>query len=99
MVHKLCNVLSRTGAIAIIFLFVNTLESLATEYVFTAPPEVEREVEEIPRSEEEYPLYECYSTEDDALDSHDCVCTDCESRSKLEDESPSELTENESDSE
>ncbi len=54
-------------------------ECLASEYVFTAPPEV-RKTHEIPQRETEYPLYEC-STEsatnsETALDSHDCSCVE-----------------------
>lgn len=78
MVYKLYNVLRSASAIMGIFLLVNTIETSATEYVFTAPPEVKEETAEIPMSDEEYPLYECVSEADDALDSHDCVCADCE---------------------
>ncbi|MEL6929801.1 MAG: hypothetical protein AAFO95_14325 [Cyanobacteria bacterium J06600_6] len=78
MVNKLCNVLHKTSALTIIFLLANTLNTSATEYVFTAPPEVEKEAVEIPSSDEEYPLYECVSESDDALDSHHCSCADCE---------------------
>ena len=57
-------------------------ECLASEYVFTAPPEVRKKTHEIPQRETEYPLYEC-NTESEtesatdsetALDSHDCSC-------------------------
>lgn len=93
MVYKLCTALGSSTAIAIVLLLINTFKSSATEYVFTAPPEVDREVVEIPKSEKEYPLYECVSESDDALDSHDCICTDCEleqSQSQSESESKSE---------
>ena len=89
----ICTALKSSTAIAMFFLLASISKSLATEYVFTAPPEVEREVVEIPASDEEYPLYECDSKSDDALDSHDCTCTDCD---KLE-QSP--LEESESNSE
>lgn len=59
----------------------NTIDVRATEYVFTAPPEVDRQLEEVPASETEYPLYECNSESgdtDEALDSHNCNCIDCE---------------------
>lgn len=98
MVYKLGNVLRSTGAIALILLLVNILESSATEYVFTAPPEVKNEAAEIPSSDEEYPLYECASEADNALDSHDCVCTECEPELQKEESEESESTlENEDD--
>jgi hypothetical protein len=59
-------------------------ECLASEYVFTAPPEVRKKTHEIPQRETEYPLYEC-NTESEtesatnsetALDSHDCSCAE-----------------------
>lgn len=85
MVYKLINIgkIGRnSGAIAIFFLFINALAGSSTEYVFTAPPESGSETREIPESQEEYPLYECQNEsgtgENDVLDSHDCVCTDCE---------------------
>lgn len=69
MVYKLLNIGKHAGAIrlrlgfaiAIIFLSTKTLGASATEYVFTAPPEVNRQIVEIPPSETEYPLYECSS--------------------------------------
>lgn len=69
----------------------NTIDVRATEYVFTAPPEVDRQLEEIPASETEYPLYECNSeteNKDEALDSHNCNCIDCEDS----EDSPSEAS-------
>ena len=77
--YKLFAILTRFGAIALSLLFTTKVSSLPTEYVFTAPPEVDLELEEIP-SQEEYPLYECNSDleEDEVLDSHNCSCTDCE---------------------
>lgn len=84
MVNQLFNLGRNSGAIAIFFLLINTLDSLATEYVFTAPPEVDRQIVDIPASDTEYPLYECSNEsadkQDDVLDAHDCVCTDCEER-------------------
>jgi hypothetical protein len=75
-------------AIAVIFLSTKTLSASSTEYVFTAPPEVNRQIVEVPPSETDYPLYECSSeaiskletaTEaNNALDTHDCNCQDCE---------------------
>jgi hypothetical protein len=91
MVYKLLNVGKHAGAIAIIFLSTKTLDASSTEYVFTAPPEVNRQIVEIPPSETDYPLYECKAeavakSETDtestaasnALDIHDCNCQDCE---------------------
>jgi hypothetical protein len=73
--------IANSGAIAIILLLTNTLASSATEYVFTAPPEVNRQIVEIPARDTEYPLYECNAKtaaeEDKALDAHDCSCIDC----------------------
>ena len=70
----------------------NRIDVEATEYVFTAPPEVDRQLEEIPASETEYPLYECNSEsadKDEALDSHNCNCIDCEDTTQ---DSPSEAS-------
>lgn len=58
-------------------------EANSTEYIFTAPPEVDYELEEIPASETDYPLYECDASPSDSttetpLDAHDCSCTECE---------------------
>ena len=82
MIYKLFNLGKKLGAIAIFLFLINALDSQATEYVFTAPPEVDRNIEEIPESESEYPLYECENEsgteENDVLDSHNCTCTDCE---------------------
>ena len=77
--YKLFAILTRFGVVAISLLFTNKVSSLPTEYVFTAPPEVDLELEEIP-TQEEYPLYECNSelSEDEVFDSHNCGCIDCE---------------------
>ena len=66
-------------AIALSLLLASKVSSLPTEYVFTAPPEVDLELEEIP-TREEYPLYECSNDVEDeeVLDSHNCSCIDCE---------------------
>ena len=58
-------------------------EANSTEYIFTAPPEVDHDLVEIPASETDYPLYECDSPSSDseteqALDSHNCNCVECE---------------------
>ncbi len=82
MVHQLFATLKSSCAIATFLLLTNNGQCLASEYIFTAPPEVNREILEIPASETEYPLYECESetgTESEtALDSHQCNCIDCE---------------------
>ena len=67
------------GAMALCLLFTSRASSLPTEYVFTAPPEVDSELEEIP-TQEEYPLYECDSEleDEEVFDSHNCACIDCE---------------------
>ena len=76
--YKLFAILTRFGVVALSLLFTNKVSSLPTEYVFTAPPEVDLELEEIP-TQEEYPLYECNSElEDEVFDSHNCGCIDCE---------------------
>ncbi|MEM7757522.1 MAG: hypothetical protein AAGF83_23300 [Cyanobacteria bacterium P01_G01_bin.67] len=81
MVYQLFTTFKSSSAIAIILLLTNKVYCSATEYVFTAPPEVGQEVLEIPASETEYPLYECEAeTEtksEPALDSHECSCIDC----------------------
>ena len=101
MAYKLFNI-GKAGAIAIFFILINTLDSSSTEYVFTAPPEVDHNIEEIPESESEYPLYECDNesgTEgNDVLDSHDCTCTDCEELTES-DLQPQQESTNETDAE
>ncbi|MGL5835994.1 MAG: hypothetical protein ACRC1Z_22595 [Waterburya sp.] len=82
-------------AIAIVFLSTNPLGASSKEYVFTAPPEVNRRIVKTPSSKTDYPLYECRSeamvkpekateaTEvNHALDIHDC--NDQDSEDKLE---------------
>ena len=77
--YKMFATITRFGAIALSLLFTSEVYSLPTEYVFTAPPEVDLELEEIP-TQEEYPLYECNAEleEDELFDSHNCSCVDCE---------------------
>ena len=95
MVNQLFTTIKSSCAIAITLLLSSKLQSSATEYVFTAPPEIGQEVLEIPASETEYPLYECDTeteTESEApLDSHECSCIDCEERTQ-DDESDEKLT-------
>lgn len=84
MINQLFATLKYTGAIAIALLNISIIRVNATEYVFSAPPEVDKQMKEIPTQEEEYPLYECESEstghgENELRDSHDCVCVeDCE---------------------
>ncbi|NJK54728.1 MAG: hypothetical protein HC939_01540 [Pleurocapsa sp. SU_5_0] len=85
MVYQLFDIGKNSGAIAILLLLTtNTLAASSTEYVFTAPPEVNRQiVEKIPARDTEYPLHECNTetTEsDDVVDSHNCECTDCKEK-------------------
>ena len=76
--YKLLTILTKFGAVFLSLLFTSKVSSLPTEYVFTAPPEVDLELEEIP-TQEEYPLYECNSElEDEVFDSHNCGCIDCD---------------------
>ena len=88
--YKLFAILTRFGAIVLSLLFTSEVSSLPTEYVFTAPPEVDLEVEEIP-TQEEYPLYECNGEleQDEVFDSHNCGCVDCED---LAEESKEDMT-------
>ena len=84
MINKLFAILKYGGIIAVTLLNARTIHADTTEYVFSAPPEVDNEVvEEIPEQETEYPFYECEKeaenkTEEGLRDSHDCVCVDCE---------------------
>ena len=85
MIDKLFAALKCSGAITIIILTVKAGRANSTEYVFSAPPEVDNKVvEEIPTQEEEYPFYECdeealhgedlekNQESDDKIDSHEC---------------------------
>ena len=82
MVHQLFATLKSSCAIATFLLLTHNVQCLSSEYIFTAPPEVDRELLEIPASETEYPLYECESEtgaeSETPLDSHECSCIDCE---------------------
>ncbi|HEY9769649.1 MAG TPA: hypothetical protein V6C71_14315 [Coleofasciculaceae cyanobacterium] len=79
MVQKLFA--SLTSSVAIGFLLTNQIQVNSQEYVFSAPPEVDRQLVEIP-AQEEYPLDECSAESaiepSTPLDSHDCNCVDCE---------------------
>ncbi|MDJ0567893.1 MAG: hypothetical protein QNJ53_02495 [Pleurocapsa sp. MO_192.B19] len=83
MIYKLFTTLKCYGAIVITLLTANAVSVNSTEYVFTAPPEVDNEIVEIPASETDYPLYECNPESENkdteaAKDSHNCDCADCE---------------------
>lgn len=90
--YKLLTILTKFGVVFLSLLFTSKVSSLPTEYVFTAPPEVDLELEEIP-TQEEYPLYECNSEleEGEVLDSHNCSCIDCDDLAE-ESEEGKELT-------
>ncbi|MEM7590707.1 MAG: hypothetical protein AAF383_04170 [Cyanobacteria bacterium P01_A01_bin.83] len=86
MAHKLFSTGQRSSAIAMVLLLTSKVNCSATEYVFSAPPEVGQETIEIPARSTEYPLYECdlgteasESESESALDAHECNnCIDCE---------------------
>lgn len=82
MVFQLFTTFKSSRAIALILLLASETQCLASEYIFTAPPEVGQELIEIPSRETEYPLYECdIETETDSeaiIDAHECDCVDCE---------------------
>ncbi len=93
MVYQLFNICKNSGAIGrspcfaiaiFLLLTTNTLASSSTEYVFTAPPEVDRQiVKKNYARDTEYPLHECEAEtveSDDVIDSHNCDCTDCEKK-------------------
>lgn len=82
MVFQLFATFKSSSAIALILLLTSKTQCLASEYIFTAPPEVGQELIEIPSRETEYPLYECDAeteTETETIiDAHECDCVDCE---------------------
>ena len=86
MINKVFDILRCSGVIAITLLNVKAIRADTTEYVFSAPPEIDNQIEEeIPAQETEYPFYECEQEADNPndqglRDSHDCVCQDCEER-------------------
>jgi len=59
MVYQLFATLKNSLAIAIALLLTSKVQCLASEYIFTAPPEVDHQLLEAPSRETEYPLYEC----------------------------------------
>ena len=91
MINKLPAALKYSGTMAVILMTVIANQANSTEYVFSAPPEVDNNiVEEIPAQEADYPFYDCNTetsehetTEvneenDNRIDSHNCDCIDCE---------------------
>lgn len=85
MVDKLFPTLKYSGIIAIALLTANMVQANPTEYVFSAPPEIDNELVEIPTSETDYPLYECnneHEQTETAIDSHDCECIDCDNQAQ-----------------
>lgn len=96
MVHKLFAFTTlKCSGIVITLLTANIAQANPTEYVFSAPPEIDNELVEIPTRETDYPLYECNNeheqTESTAIDSHNCECIDCDNLAQDE-ESNERLT-------
>ena len=103
MVHKLLAVfLKCSGALALTLVTVNPGLTNSTEYVFSAPPEVDNELADIPTSETDYPLYECNNqqvpteekaqAEENVIDSHNCECVDCENATQNNSEQNDKLS-------
>ena len=84
MINRLFTTLKCSGALTIMLFVVRVYPANSTEYVFSAPPEVDNEVVEIPEQSEDYPFYECDDEISDSeakeeredketkIDSHDC---------------------------
>lgn len=76
MSDKLLAIFKCSGAIVINLFVVNLVQANPREYVFTAPPEVDYELVEIPASDKDYPLYECDQKLDQTKsaigESHNC---------------------------
>ncbi len=74
MVQKLFASSTSSISIALSLLLTNQIQVNPQEYVFSAPPEVDRQLVEIP-AKEEYPLDECSAESaiepSTPLDSHD----------------------------
>jgi hypothetical protein len=88
MVYKLLAGLQGSGMIALILLTSNTVQANPKEYVFSAPPETNQDLVEIPARETEYPFYECNSEVENnheavLIDSHNCDCVNCENSNNL----------------
>ena len=92
MVDKLFATFKCSGAMVITLLTANIVQANPTEYIFTAPPEIDNELAEIPNRETDYPFYECNQESENnhnevAMDSHNCDCINCDS--KAQDSEPS----------
>ncbi|MCC0176407.1 hypothetical protein I4641_05375 [Waterburya agarophytonicola K14] len=84
MINRLFTTLKCSGTLTIVLFAVRAFPANSTEYVFSAPPEVDNEVIEIREQAEDYPFYECdreisdpeakeKSEDTEAeIDSHDC---------------------------
>ncbi|MGL5795363.1 MAG: hypothetical protein ACRC06_13370 [Waterburya sp.] len=90
MLYKLLSSLQGSGIIALILLTTNTVQANPKEYVFSAPPESNQELVEIPTRKTEYPFYECNLKSEVEnnhnavlIDSHNCDCVDCENSNNL----------------
>ena len=109
MVHKLlAGFLKCSGALALMLVTANAGLTNSTEYVFSAPPEVDNELADIPTSETDYPLYECnteqipaeekaqaeetVSAEEKVIDSHNCECVDCDNATQNSSEQNEKLS-------
>ena len=85
MMKKLFATFKYSTVMVITLLNIKVTQANSQEYVFTAPPEVDNNIVEIPAKETDYPFYECESEseeqkteEEELIDSHNCDCKDCE---------------------
>jgi len=79
MTNQLFNTFKRSLAIAILLFTARMISVNATEYVFSAPPEVDNGIaEEIPTQEEDYPFIEC----DEKISEQSEVETETETETK-----------------
>jgi len=96
MFDKLITTFQRSGTIAIALVIANGISADSQEYVYSAPPEVDYELVDIPNSNTEYPLYECNQESEQHqqanMDPHDCDCIDCEGFSQNSPKESEQLT-------
>lgn len=59
MNRKLLNVLGCSGSVALTIMGAEAARANTREYVFTAPEITNNEVADIPRSDTDYPFYDC----------------------------------------
>ena len=96
MMNQLFINLKYAVPIAIIALAPGLVTANSTEYVFSAPSEVNSEIQEIPENETDYPFHECSQeevtepTSETPIDSHNCDCPDCEETTEDDTELSSE---------